>query len=70
MDVEQEAEPLIPKGAEPVSVETEAEPVWLARLRSVDTILSGEKTVSLHQEFLVRNNHTDVQILKNTKVIL
>ena len=24
--------------------------------------------MSLHQEFLIRNNHTDLQILKNTKV--
>lgn len=44
------------------------EPEWMTRLRSVDTILGGEKTVALHQEFLIRNNHTDLQILKKTKV--
>ena len=46
----------------------EPEPEWMGRLRSVDTILGGGKTVALHQEFLIRNNHTDLQILKNTKV--
>lgn len=48
--------------------EPEPEPEWVGQLRAVDTILSGEKTVVLHQEFLIRNNHTDLQILKNTKV--
>ena len=46
----------------------EAEAEWVEHLRVVDNILSGEKTVTLHQEFLIRNNHTDLQILKNTKV--
>ena len=46
----------------------EPEPEWVGRLRSVDTILGGAKTIALHQEFLIRNNHTDLQILKNTKV--
>ena len=46
----------------------EPEPEWVGHLRAVDNILSGEKTVALHQEFLIRNNHTDLQILKNTKV--
>ena len=40
----------------------------MTRLRSVMFVLSGQRTVSLHQEFLIRNNHTDLQILKNTKV--
>ena len=30
-------------------------------------ILYGNSTISLHQEFLIRNNHTDVQVLKNIK---
>ena len=50
--------------------EPEPEEEWMVRLRSVDTILGGEKTVALHQEFLIRNDHTDLQILKNTKVSL
>ena len=44
------------------------EPEWVERLRAVETILKGTVTVALHQEFLIRNNHTDLQILKNTKV--
>lgn len=53
-----------------VSSEPEKEPEkeWERRLRFVQTILSGKVTVALHQEFLIRNNHTDLQILKNTKV--
>jgi 26S proteasome regulatory subunit N2 len=50
------------------SHDPEPEAEWVEHLRAVDIILSGEKTVALHQEFLIRNNHTDVQILKNTKV--
>ncbi|CAG8442804.1 7968_t:CDS:10 [Ambispora gerdemannii] len=34
------------------------------RIRS---ILSGEESIKLHLEFLYRNNHTDLLILKNTK---
>ena len=41
---------------------------WVKRLRKVVLVLGGEPTVALHQEFLIRNNHTDLQILKNTKV--
>ena len=44
-------------------------PEWLVHMRSVDKILGGEMTVALHQEFLIRNNHTDLQILKNIKVV-
>ena len=50
------------------SHDPELEAEWVEHLRAVDNILSGEKTVALHQEFLIRNNHTDLQILKNTKV--
>ena len=51
-----------------VSSEPEPEKEWERRLRFVQNILSGKLTISLHQEFLIRNNHTDLQILKNTKV--
>ncbi|CAG8455290.1 13893_t:CDS:10 [Ambispora leptoticha] len=37
------------------------------RIRS---ILSGEESIKLHLEFLYRNNHTDLLILKNTKNVL
>ena len=50
------------------SSEPEPEKEWERRLRFVQTILAGKVTVGLHQEFLIRNNHTDLQILKNTKV--
>lgn len=33
-------------------------------------ILSGEMAIELHLQFLIRNNNTDLMILKNTKVIL
>ena len=52
----------------PYHVLQESEEEWVTRLRQVKEILRGEKTVSLHQEFLIRSNHTDLQILKNTKV--
>eukprot|EP00123_Amoebidium_parasiticum_P013699 comp22103_c0_seq1/m.32265 comp22103_c0_seq1/g.32265 ORF comp22103_c0_seq1/g.32265 comp22103_c0_seq1/m.32265 type:complete len:931 (-) comp22103_c0_seq1:132-2924(-) len=37
------------------------------RQERLDLILSGELTIGLHLEFLYRNNHTDLTILKNTK---
>lgn len=48
--------------------EAEPEPEWVGHLRSIDIILGGSKTVALHQEFLIRNNNSDLQVLKNTKV--
>lgn len=47
---------------------TEAEPEWVGHLRSIDVILGGSRTIALHQEFLIRNNSSDLQVLKNTKV--
>ncbi|CDH53515.1 probable rpn2-26s proteasome regulatory subunit [Lichtheimia corymbifera JMRC:FSU:9682] len=35
--------------------------------QKIRSILSGEETIRLHLEFLYRNNHTDLLILKNTK---
>ena len=46
----------------------EPEPDWVRHLRSIDVILGGNKTIALHQEFLIRNNNSDLQVLKNTKV--
>lgn len=60
------------KSTNPTSFESgheeEPEPKWIEYVKSVDTVLGGGMTVALHQEFLIRNNHTDLQILKNTKV--
>jgi 26S proteasome regulatory subunit N2 len=39
-------------------------------LSKMKTILSGELTIKLYLEFLYRNNHTDLLILKNTKTAL
>ncbi|ORX85159.1 26S proteasome regulatory complex, non-ATPase subcomplex, Rpn2/Psmd1 subunit, partial [Basidiobolus meristosporus CBS 931.73] len=35
--------------------------------KNIRTILAGEQSIKLHLEFLFRNNHTDLLILKNTK---
>ena len=48
---------------------SEPEAEWVGHLRSIDGILGGNMTIALHQEFLIRNNNSDLQILKNTKVI-
>ena len=48
--------------------EGKGEEPWVKHVRAIDVILGGEKTIALHQEFLIRNNNSDVQILKNTKV--
>ena len=37
------------------------------RLSHFYAILGGNATIALQQEFLIRNNHSDVQILKNIK---
>jgi hypothetical protein len=39
------------------------------RVEKLSNILSGEKPIYLHLQFLIRNDHTDPLILKNTKVI-
>ncbi|KAG1181194.1 hypothetical protein G6F65_007442 [Rhizopus arrhizus] len=35
--------------------------------KKIKSILSGKESIRLHLEFLYRNNHTDLLILKNTK---
>ncbi len=62
MEIDQPTEP------PPLVPTDDSEQEWIDHLRSVDRILVGEVTVGLHQEFLIRNNHTDLQILKNIKV--
>lgn len=44
-----------------------SEDIVVTNLRS---ILSGEKTIRLHLDFLFKNNHADLLILKNTKEAL
>lgn len=36
--------------------------------KNLREILSGEKSIRLYLEFLQKNNHADLRILKNTKV--
>ena len=55
-------------GEESKAVSEGEEPEWVRHLRAICVILGGEKTIALHQEFLIRNNNSDLQILKNTKV--
>ncbi|KAM7310207.1 26S proteasome non-ATPase regulatory subunit 1 [Ixodes scapularis] len=38
-----------------------------AQLSKLATILSGEVTIGLHLQFLIRSNHTDLLVLKQTK---
>jgi len=37
------------------------------RVEKLTSILSGEVTIDLHLQFLIRSNHSDMLILKNTK---
>ena len=41
-----------------------------AKIDKIKSILSGKETIKLQLEFLCRNNHTDMLILKNSKVLL
>lgn len=49
-------------------LESEPEPEWVQKLRRVISVLGGECTVALRQDFLIRNNHTDLLVLKIMKV--
>ncbi|KAK3812920.1 MAG: armadillo-type protein [Benniella sp.] len=40
------------------------------KFQKVKSILSGKETIKLQLEFLCRNNHTDMLILKNSKTVL
>ena len=37
------------------------------RIDALSKILGGEISIDLHLQFLIRSNHTDMMILKNTK---
>ena len=47
---------------------SEEEAELSARVGKLASILSGEKPIYLHLQFLIRNDKTDPLILKNTKV--
>ncbi|XP_033128000.1 26S proteasome non-ATPase regulatory subunit 1-like, partial [Anneissia japonica] len=46
---------------------TEEEKSHQAKLEKLAAILSGETSIGLKLQFLIRSNHTDLLILKNTK---
>ena len=59
-------------GEDSMETETAATPITTSvemttRLSHFYAILCGNSTIALQQEFLIRNNHTDMQILKNIK---
>lgn len=48
-------------------VQNEAEGAEIKRLDRLVTILGGELSIELHLQFLIRNNKSDLLILKQTK---
>lgn len=61
-------DPVIPEGPpRDINSLTEEEKVRQLRVTNLSKILSGEVSIDLHLQFLIRSNHTDMLILKNTK---
>ena len=46
---------------------TASTPETSAELKKLAGILSGDTTISLHLQFLIRNNNTDLLVLRKTK---
>ena len=67
MELEGASDPTPEIAPSPVTPREELPVELNSRLSHFYSILDGSATISLHQEFLIRNNHTDVQILKNIK---
>ena len=51
-----------------IVVQNDADRISRDRLKKLEAILSGDATIALHLQFLIRTNKADLQILKNTKV--
>ena len=51
-----------------VNFQSESDKRLVDKVNKLVAILGGETTIALHLEFLIRNNHADLLILKNTKV--
>ena len=49
-------------------VQSDVDRISRDRLKKLEAILSGDTTIALHLQFLIRTNKADLQILKNTKV--
>uniref|UniRef100_A0A224XJ34 26S proteasome non-ATPase regulatory subunit 1 n=1 Tax=Panstrongylus lignarius TaxID=156445 RepID=A0A224XJ34_9HEMI len=70
-----EAEPITLEPAPPAAVQENKDPntltdeqkLYQSRIENLTRILSGEVSIELHLQFLIRSNHTDMLILKNTK---
>lgn len=67
MDTDESTASTSTKEKEPTKPLTEAEKTLQDRLTKLVAILGGETTIDLHLQFLIRNNKTDMLILKNTK---
>ena len=50
------------------SGQSDADQAVQLALEKLDVVLSGEHTIKLHLQFLIKNNKTDMLILRNTKV--
>lgn len=59
-----------PKEEKPPKEQTEEEKTHSERLGKLSEILSGDITIALHLQFLIRSNKTDMLILKNTKDVV
>lgn len=49
-------------------VQNDSDRISQDRLKKLESILSGDASIALHLQFLIRTNKADLQILKNTKV--
>ncbi|XP_072266274.1 26S proteasome non-ATPase regulatory subunit 1 [Pyxicephalus adspersus] len=72
--------PSVAKDSEPMETEdksgstvgsksTDVSPEPKDQISKMIKILSGEMAIELHLQFLIRNNNTDLMILKNTKLL-
>uniref|UniRef100_A0A915MAI2 26S proteasome non-ATPase regulatory subunit 1/RPN2 N-terminal domain-containing protein n=1 Tax=Meloidogyne javanica TaxID=6303 RepID=A0A915MAI2_MELJA len=64
--LEQLKELLFKKEDSPENEETKPSP----EINNLKSILSGEETIKHHMQFLIKNNHTDMLILKNIKDVV
>jgi len=72
-DAEVKTEKVEAEPPKPVKTEkdlSDSEKVLQDRIVKMTDILSGDTTIKLHLEFLIRNNHADLLVLKNTKDIV
>ncbi|XP_046557496.1 LOW QUALITY PROTEIN: 26S proteasome non-ATPase regulatory subunit 1-like [Haliotis rubra] len=65
METEEAAKPAPP--VPDISSLSESDKLLQDKLTKIHTILGGETTIYLHLQFLIKNNKSDLLILKNTK---